>query len=41
MRVPSFLGSIGLKNVTADIQAIGLANSTFMKRVDRIRRPMT
>ena len=27
----SFLGSIGLKNVTADIQAIGLANSTFMK----------
>ena len=27
----SLLGSIGLKNVTADIQAIGLANSTFMK----------
>lgn len=27
----SFLGSIGLKNVTADIQSIGLTNSTFMK----------
>ena len=27
----SFLGSIGLKNITADIQTIGLADSTFMK----------
>jgi hypothetical protein cdivTM_06952 len=27
----SLLGSIGLKNVTADIQSIGLTNSTFMK----------
>lgn len=27
----SFLNSLGLKNVTTDIQAIGLKNSTFMK----------
>ncbi|QHU89863.1 hypothetical protein GWK73_04515 [Candidatus Saccharibacteria bacterium oral taxon 955] len=27
----SFLDSIGLKNVTTDIQSIGLTNSTFMK----------